>query len=105
MTQILCLFFIFFSFFFYFYHGFIVFRYKKLRAALAMEKTKSINQNKRQKKPIHSSTAATEKPLLAQNHSDIVPYGNKIKRKLASQTTSRLRALCKEILCRKIKAN
>jgi len=33
------------SFFFYFYHAFIVFRYKKLRAALAMERTKPINQN------------------------------------------------------------
>jgi len=58
VTQIPCLFFSFF-----FYHAFIVFRYKKLRAALAMERTKPINQNKQQKKPIHSSTAATEKPL------------------------------------------
>ena len=33
-------------FFFLFYHRFIVFRYKKLRAALAMERTKPINQNK-----------------------------------------------------------
>ena len=33
----------FFSFFFY--HAFIVSRYKKLRAALAMERTKPINQN------------------------------------------------------------
>jgi len=38
-------FFSFFSFLF-FYHAFIVFRYKKLRAALAMERTKPINQNK-----------------------------------------------------------
>ena len=38
-------FFFFFSFFsFFLYHAFIVFRYKKLRAALAMEKTKPINQ-------------------------------------------------------------
>jgi len=35
----------FFVFFFFFYHAFIVFRYKKLRAALAMEKTKPINPN------------------------------------------------------------
>jgi len=36
-----------FSFFsFFFYHVFIVSRYKKLRAALAMERTKPINQNK-----------------------------------------------------------
>jgi len=56
------------SFFFlfsFFYHAFIVFRYKKLRAALAMERTKPINQNKQQKKPIPSSTAATEKPLFS----------------------------------------
>jgi len=56
VTQILCLFlfffiFLFFIFYFFFYHAFIVFRYKKLRAALAMEKTKPINQNKKQKKP------------------------------------------------------
>jgi len=36
-----------FSFFFlFFYHAFIVSRYKKLRAALAMERTKQVNQNK-----------------------------------------------------------
>jgi len=29
----------------FFYHAFIVFRYKKLRAVLAMERTKPINQN------------------------------------------------------------
>ena len=40
-------------FFFFLFHAFIVFRYKKLRAALAMEKTKPINQNKKQKKPYH----------------------------------------------------
>ena len=34
----------FFSFFFFLYHAFIVFRYKKLLTALAMEKTKPINQ-------------------------------------------------------------
>jgi len=36
----------------FFFHVFIVFTYKKLRAALAMEKTKPINQNKQQKKPL-----------------------------------------------------
>ena len=41
----------FFFFFSFFYHAFIVFRYKKLRAALAMERTKPINQNIQQKKP------------------------------------------------------
>ena len=40
----------FFFFFFVFIHAFIVFRYKKLRAALAMERTKPINQNKKQNK-------------------------------------------------------
>jgi len=40
-----------FFFFFFFYHAFIVSRYKKLRAALAMERTKPINQNNQQKKP------------------------------------------------------
>jgi len=39
-------FFHFFFFSFFFFHAFIVFRYKKLRAALAMERTKPINQNK-----------------------------------------------------------
>jgi len=39
------------SFFLFFYHAFIVFRYKKLRAALAMERTKPINQHQEQKKP------------------------------------------------------
>jgi len=49
-------------FFFFFYHAFIVFRYKKLRAALAMEKTKPINQIT---KGTHSSlsSAATENLL------------------------------------------
>jgi len=36
----------FFLFFFFFYHAFIVFRHKKLRVVLAMERTKPINQNK-----------------------------------------------------------
>jgi len=44
-------FFFLFSFFlFSFSHAFIVFRYKKLRAGLAMERTKLINQNKTTKK-------------------------------------------------------
>jgi len=48
-TQLPCPFFFFFFFSFFslfFHHGFIVFSYKKLRAALAMERTKPINQNK-----------------------------------------------------------
>ena len=45
----------FFFFFFFLYHAFIVFRYKKLRAALAMEKTKPINQKQKHKKPIQQN--------------------------------------------------
>jgi len=37
---------VFFFSFFFCNHAFIVFRYKKPHAALAMEKTKPINQNK-----------------------------------------------------------
>ena len=37
-------------FFFFLYHAFIVFRYKKLRAALAMEKTKPIKQTTNNKR-------------------------------------------------------
>ena len=44
-----------FFFFLYIYHAFIVSRYKKLRAALAMERTKSINQKQAQRKPSHIS--------------------------------------------------
>jgi len=39
------------AFLLFFYHAFIVLRYKKLRAALAMERTKPINQIIQQKKP------------------------------------------------------
>ena len=48
--------FIFFLFLFL-YHAFIVFRYKKLRAALAMEKTKPINQKPNIKNQITRSSA------------------------------------------------
>jgi len=40
-------------FFFFLYHALIVIRYKKLRVALAMERTKPIIQNKEQKKPLN----------------------------------------------------
>jgi len=46
--------FLLFLFFLFFYHAFIVFRYKKLRAALAMERTKPINQNFKIKETISS---------------------------------------------------
>jgi len=72
----------FFSFFFFFlYHAFIVSRYKKLRAALAMEKTKPINQNKEQKKPYFPSTALAEN-TWGRNRLPVVPYGIKNIRKL-----------------------
>ena len=58
MTEIPCLFFPFsffhFFHFLFFFHAFIVFRYKKLRAALAMERTKPINQNFKTKETISS---------------------------------------------------
>jgi len=38
-------------FFFFFFDALIFFMYKKLRAALAMERTKPINQKKKEKKP------------------------------------------------------
>jgi len=44
-------FFFFFFFSFFFIMRSLFFRYKKLRAALAMERTKAINQSKKQKKP------------------------------------------------------
>jgi len=52
----------FFLFFFllFFYHVFIVPWYKKLCAALAMESTKPINQNKQQKNPFPYSSAVAE---------------------------------------------
>jgi len=49
-----------FFFFFFFYHAFIVSRFKKLRAALAMERTKLINQNNEEKKPTTYFSSATE---------------------------------------------
>ena len=53
-------------FFFLLYHAFIVFRYKKLHAALAMEKTKPINQ-KNSNKGNHSfvppRTESFSKPI------------------------------------------
>ena len=49
----------FFFFFFYLIHA-LFFRYKKLRAALAMERTKPLNQNTKQKKPFLYSSAVTE---------------------------------------------
>jgi len=58
----------FYFFYFYIYHVFIVIRYKKLHAALAMERTKPINQNKQQKKPnILKFTSVTES-TIGRNH-------------------------------------
>jgi len=71
----------FFFFFFSFYHAFIVFRYKKLRAALAMERTKPINQNTTTKETNFTLPPRRLKLLLAKNLSATVPCGNKIKEK------------------------
>ena len=51
---------LFFMLFLFFYHAFIVFRYKKLRAALAIEKTKPINQSLLTKETNRLSSATTE---------------------------------------------
>ena len=48
-------------FFFFFYHAFIVFRYKKLRKALAMEKTKPINPKLNAKNQTSQSSANLER--------------------------------------------
>ena len=53
------LFIVFFSFFFFCNHAFIVFSYKKPHAALAMERTKPINQKHKQMKV----TAPVKYPL------------------------------------------
>jgi len=45
----------FFFFFFFCYHAFIVFRYKKPHAALAMERTKPINQKHKTKESYGTS--------------------------------------------------
>jgi len=58
MTQMPC---IFFFFTLFFYHAFIVCWYKKLHAALAMERTKPINQDKEQKKLSSWSTVFTKR--------------------------------------------
>jgi len=60
---------VFFFLFFFFYHAFIVCRYKKLRAALAMERTKPINHNKQEKKP------TTFPPQRVKNLSSLKPFG------------------------------
>jgi len=57
--------FFFFFFLFFFYHAFIVFRYKKLRAVLAMERTKPINQKHTTKEtilPIHRASLKVLRP-------------------------------------------
>ena len=84
-------------FFFFFYHAFIVFRYKKLRAALAMERTKPIIQ-KQITKETHSSlsSAATENLLSLKLFGYRTFRQHKYREKTATQTTSRLRAFCKE---------
>jgi len=59
MVRVLSLVRFFFLFFSFCNHAFIVFRYKKPHAALAMERTKRINQKQKQKKV----TAPVKYPL------------------------------------------
>jgi len=73
-------FFFFFSFFFY--HAFIVSRYKKLRAALAMERTKPINQNISTKETIFPIHRDLLKILWAKTICPSFLYGNKNIREL-----------------------
>jgi len=87
------------SFFFSFFHAFIVSRYKKLRAALAMERTKAINQNKKQKKPYFPSTALAVN-TWGRNRLPIIPYGIKIQGNYNTRTTSRICALWRGGLCK-----
>jgi len=56
-------------FFFFCNHAFIVFRYKKPHAALAMERTKPINQKHKQKKV----TAPVKYPLFCAGFSSAGP--------------------------------
>jgi len=58
-------FFYFYFYFYFLYHAFIVLRYKKLRAALAMERTKPINQKQKTKETKCSSPPRRLKNLLA----------------------------------------
>ena len=57
--------FFFFFFFLFLYHAFIVLRYKKLHVALAMEKTKPINQNNITKETIFPLPPRRLNPLVA----------------------------------------
>ena len=68
-----------FFFFFFLNHAFIVSRYKKLPAALAMEKTKPINQNKTQKKP----------PYLV--HHYVGALANHLPKPLRTSTNNRIK--------------
>jgi len=71
-----------FFFFSFFYHAFIVCRYKKLRAALAMERTKPINQNKKTKETISSRPPRLLKVLGPKTLCPSFPTESKNIRKL-----------------------
>jgi len=63
-------------FFFLFGHdAFLVFTYKKLHAALAMARTKPINQNEKQKQPLFQASTVTETILGAKTACPIIPLG------------------------------
>ena len=73
-----------FSLFLLFYHPFILSRYKKFRAVLAMERTKHISQNKQQKEPDSLSSMLTEiyfrlKPLAGYSQGNLNVRKNNIK--------------------------
>ena len=83
------------SFYFIFIMRSLFIRYKKLRAVLAMERTKPIYQNKQQKKPYSNSSAITEitlrlKPLACYS------FRKKYKRNFNAQNTSLSHAFYKE---------
>ena len=77
-AQFSCPFLFFFSLFF-FYHAFIVSRYKKLRAALAMERTKPINQNFKTKETISSCPPRLLKVLKPKTDCPSFPTETKYK--------------------------
>jgi len=65
-------------FFFFFIIRSLFFRYKKLRAALAMERTKPINQNFKTKETISSCPPRLLKVLLPKTNRPSFPTETKI---------------------------
>jgi len=82
--------FFFFLFFLSFFHAFIVLRYKKLRAALAMERTKPIIQNSKTKEIISSCPPRLLKVLGPKTNCPSFPTETKYK----EITTLKLLLIC-----------